>query len=318
MRSFLAFLLVFLLSFLAYNAYTYHQLSSAEGAYKLAGIPSSEKLIAVYHDENFWQFATYNPKARELKVYYVGQDFPLLFRIKKTKTVKTPLNYSPLALDLKLLEKAPKETPALLFAGKWYTKENPPEFPTVEQILQQYNNKTMRRLSAYYAEKELWIGAITMQTGDAIYGGIGPGRILVIPSLKSYMEKPFVWRVEIPAGGDKSQHIVYYPDGITIKGYGEVVLPKAFVIEKWVLEKSLNATLKALAKPTPISGSARSFVDLTISCWDSNSIEWSIMYITRYWPGISMQNKIPEGYVLSDYGQTSGKCQIIRTANSQG
>ncbi len=308
MKKLLLGILFVLFSFFAYNTYTYHQLSSAEGAYNLVGISSSEKLIAVYHDGDFWQFATYNPETRELKVYYIGQNSPLFFRTRKTKTVKTPLNYSPLALDLKLLEKAPKETPALLFNGKWYTKENPPKFPTVEQILKQYDNKTIRRLSAYYAEKELWVGAITMQTGDAIYGGIGPGRILVIPSLKSYVEKPFVWRVEIPAGRDKSQHIVYYPDGITIKGYGEVVLPKAFVIDKWALEKSLNATLKALTKPTPISGSARSFVDLTISCWGSNSIEWSIMYITRYWPGISMQDKIPEGYVLSDYGQTLGKC----------
>ncbi len=131
-RYFPPLLLVFFLSFFAYNAYTYHQLSSAEGAYKLAGIPGDEKLIAVYHDENFWQFATYNPKARELKVYYLSQGHPLDFRIKKTKTVKTPLNYSPLALNPKLLEKAPKETPALLFNGKWYTPEDPPEFPTVE------------------------------------------------------------------------------------------------------------------------------------------------------------------------------------------
>ena len=37
-------LLVLLLSFFAYNTYTYHQLSSAEGAYKLAGIPGSGKM----------------------------------------------------------------------------------------------------------------------------------------------------------------------------------------------------------------------------------------------------------------------------------
>ena len=40
MRKLLALLLVFLLSLFAYNTYTYHQLSSAEGAYKLAGITS--------------------------------------------------------------------------------------------------------------------------------------------------------------------------------------------------------------------------------------------------------------------------------------
>jgi len=86
-RYFPPLLLVFLLSFFAYNTYTYHQLSSAEGAYKLAGIPSSEKLIAVYHDENFWQFATYNPKTQKLKGYYVGQNFRTL-QDKKQKPWK--------------------------------------------------------------------------------------------------------------------------------------------------------------------------------------------------------------------------------------
>ncbi|WP_456326695.1 hypothetical protein [Palaeococcus sp. (in: euryarchaeotes)] len=47
MRALLTLLLILLLSFFTYNAYTYHQLSSVEGAYKLAGIPSNEKLIAV-------------------------------------------------------------------------------------------------------------------------------------------------------------------------------------------------------------------------------------------------------------------------------
>ncbi|NJF25506.1 hypothetical protein [Thermococcus sp. Bubb.Bath] len=40
----LSFLLVLLLSFFAYNAYTYHELSTAGGAYKLAGIPGSGKI----------------------------------------------------------------------------------------------------------------------------------------------------------------------------------------------------------------------------------------------------------------------------------
>ncbi|WP_297556081.1 hypothetical protein [Thermococcus sp.] len=62
MKKLLLGILFILFSFFAYNAYTYHQLSSAEGAYKLAGIPSNEKLIAVYHDSHFWQFASYDEK----------------------------------------------------------------------------------------------------------------------------------------------------------------------------------------------------------------------------------------------------------------
>ena len=108
-------LLVFLLSFFAYNAYTYHQLSSAEGAYKLAGIPSSEKLIAVYHDENFWQFATYNPKTNTLKLYTVEQSSPLLLKKRKVESVKALVNYTPLALDLNQLKQYKPHEKALLF-----------------------------------------------------------------------------------------------------------------------------------------------------------------------------------------------------------
>ncbi|ASJ00897.1 hypothetical protein A3K92_05085 [Thermococcus gorgonarius] len=35
-------ILLLLFSFFAYNAYTYHQLSPAEGAYRLVGIPKTK------------------------------------------------------------------------------------------------------------------------------------------------------------------------------------------------------------------------------------------------------------------------------------
>ncbi|WP_297487231.1 hypothetical protein [Thermococcus sp.] len=44
MKKLLLGILFVLLSFFAYNAYTYHQLSLAEGAYKLAEVPSNEKM----------------------------------------------------------------------------------------------------------------------------------------------------------------------------------------------------------------------------------------------------------------------------------
>ncbi|WP_297522550.1 hypothetical protein [Thermococcus sp.] len=43
-KALAAGVLLLLFSFFAYNAYTYHQLSSAEGAYKLAEVPSNEKM----------------------------------------------------------------------------------------------------------------------------------------------------------------------------------------------------------------------------------------------------------------------------------
>ena len=115
MKKLLALLLVFFLSFFAYNAYTYHQLSSAEGAYKLAGIPSSEKLIAVYHDENFWQFATYNEKTNTLKLYTVEQSSLLWLKRRKVESVKALVNYTPIALDLKQLKQYKPHSKALLF-----------------------------------------------------------------------------------------------------------------------------------------------------------------------------------------------------------
>ncbi len=99
-------LLVLLLGYLAYL----NSLPPAVRAYKLARIPGNEQLIAVYHDNNLWQFATYNPKTQELKVYAIYSDKPTLPWGRDVKSVKTPLNYSPLTLGLKLLEKAPKNS----------------------------------------------------------------------------------------------------------------------------------------------------------------------------------------------------------------
>lgn len=99
---------VFLLSLLliGYLAYL-NSLPPAIRAYKLARIPENEQLIAAYHDTNLWQFATYNPETRKLKVYAIYSENPIL-PWGDVKSVETPLNYSPLALDLKLLKKPQK------------------------------------------------------------------------------------------------------------------------------------------------------------------------------------------------------------------
>ncbi|EEB74222.1 hypothetical protein [Thermococcus sp. AM4] len=293
MKKFLALVLLFL--FFAYNTYTYHQLSSAEGAYKLAGIPSSEKLIAAYHDNGFWQFATYNPKTRKLKVYAIYTDKPILPWGRDVKSVKTPLNYSPLALNPKLLEKAPKETPALLFAGKWYTRKNPPKFPTAEQIAKEYANKTLRELTAYHARKELWIGGITIQTGDAIYGAIGSGGVLVIPDLKQ-TGKSFIWEVEIPIDSNASKFVVRYLTNMTVRGIGIPTPSNDFIVTNETVEKALSLFEKSqVSKANPI------FLVITLYSRSSNLVKISIMSITTYQKGISMMDKIPRGDTLGDY-----------------
>jgi len=282
MRSLFVFLLILLLSFFAYNAHTYHQLSSAEGAYKLVGISNSEELIAVYHDENFWQFATYNSKTQELKIYYISQDSPLFFRTRKTKTVETLLNYSPLALDLELLEKVPEETPALLFAGKLYTEQNPPEFPAVEQIIKQYDNKTIRRIAILYAKKELWIK--TYLHVDSRAYEIGTEDVLVIPSLSN---KPsFISVIEMPNGEHTSILTVYYSD-VTITGSSKY--HGSFKLNGQLIEAILNVSTHHLTNNT-------SFAKIESYCFFPNA-ELNWISVEKYFKGISMKEKLPAWYL---------------------
>ncbi|AHL23699.1 hypothetical protein [Thermococcus nautili] len=298
MRSLLAFLLILLLFFFAYNFYTYHKLSSAEGAYKLAGIPSSERLIAVYHDSNFWQFATYNPKTQELKVYYINQNSPLFFRTKKTKTVRTPLNYSPLALHLKLLEKAPKETPALLFAGKWYTKENPPKFPTVEQILKQYDNKTIRRIAVLYAKKELWIETY-LQVNTRAYE-VGTKDVLVIPSFGNTSEG--IWVVETPQGMNSTK-TVYYP-GTKIVGNATPVYLGSFVLNRKSIESAFYEALSNLSEII-------SFAKIEVYCLSPRA-DVDTVAIKRYYWGISMKKYFQFHYLHRDTIKVLQGCKTTR------
>jgi len=297
MRKALAIgVLLLLFSFFAYNAYTYHELSSAEGAYRLAGIPKSEKLIAAYHDKNFWQFSTYNPKTQELKVYYIGQNSPLFFRTKRTKTVKTPLNYSPLALDLKLLEKAPKETPALLFNGKWHTQKNPPKFPSVDKITKEYENKTLRQITGYTTKKELWVGSITLQTGDAIYGSIGPVWTLTVPNLQDKENPGFVWEVEVAEGENTSLWIAHYPGNVKVRGSGKVLYRQSSIVVSEAYAsldnafKWLNKTLESEGNPV--------FLQFTVYSMGPKTIQAGVLVLEYYQKGVSMKKKLPKGYVL--------------------
>ena len=189
--------------FFAYNAYSYHQLSSAEGAYKLAGIPGDEKLIAVYHDENFWQFATYNPKARELKVYYLSQGHPLDFRIKKTKTVKTPLNYSPLALDLNQLKQYKPHSKALLFktlGWKYNSQINGSYWANLSEIIKL--GEKCYRIYGIGSSDKMWIRSKKVCTASTFvgemrcYGSVGIEGLLVFPAYKS---SRLLWLASSPA-----------------------------------------------------------------------------------------------------------------------
>ena len=293
-RKLLAFLILslFLAGYLAY----FDSLPPAVRAYKLARIPGDEQLIAVYHDNGLWQFATYNPKTQELKVYAIYSDKPILPWGRDVKSVKTPLNYSPLALNLKLLEKAPKETPALLFAGKWYTKENPPEFPSFDGILKEYENKTLRQITGYTSKKELWVGSITLQTGDAIYGSIGPVWTLTVPDLRDEGNSGFVWEVEVAEEKNVSLWVAHYPENVKVRGLGKVLYKHSSIVvsKDYTGVNSafdwLNSTLESERNPV--------FLQFTVYSMKPKTIQTGVLVLRYYQKGVSMKKKLPEGYVL--------------------
>ena len=291
-RLFALFLLLVLL--IGYFAYL-NSLPPAVRAYKLARISGDEKLIAAYHDKGFWQFATYNPKTQKLKVYALYSDKPILPWGKDVKTVKTPLNYSPLALDLDLLKEVPKETPALLFAGKWYTKENPPKSPAVGQILRGYNNKTIRRIALLYARKELWI-----QTYLQVYGRayeIGTRDVLVVPSLGSKSVSTLV--IEFPTGENNSTRVVYYPS-VTVTGQGETFYLSSFNLDEQLIDSLLNVSIHHLTNNT-------SFAKIESYCFFPNAgLNWVL--VKKYFKGISMEEHLPSWYLSRKTEDTPLKC----------
>ncbi len=285
-RLFALFLLLTLL--LGYLAYL-NSLPPAVRAYKLARIPSDEQLIAVYHDKNFWQFATYNPKTQKLKVYALYTDKPILPWGKDVKTVKTPLNYSPLALDLKLLEKAPKETPALLFNGKWYTKENPPGFPTLDEITKEYKNKSVRQITVYTAKKELWVRSIRVFND----GSVGPLWELVVPSLRENTSEAFIWEVERPVNESISFWEVHYPGRVILRGNWWTVYPGTFKVRERIMKEAFNDINRSPQLEKGV------FLQVTLhSGVGSNTINVDALAISKYWSGISMEKGLDPGYVV--------------------
>ncbi|WP_240922817.1 hypothetical protein [Thermococcus sp. Bubb.Bath] len=278
-------LFLFLIGYLAYL----NSLPQAVRAYKMARIPENEQLIAVYHDTGFWQFATYDPESKKLKVYAINSENPIL-PWRNVKSVETPLNYSPLALDLKLLKKTPKETPALLFNGRWYTKENPPKFPRVEDVNGEFRDKPLRSLTACWAGRELWVGRIRLVGGDAVYGSVGPGKVLAIPSLEENPGENFVWYAEVTVNNETSMYDALYPGNVRITGRGKATDLRPFRLT----DKTVSTGLRALES---IREAQTAFISLVYyENPDGSGAHAGFMALTRYWKGISMKTELPHTY----------------------
>ena len=208
--------LLLLFSFFAYNTYTYHQLSSAEGAYKLAGIPGDEKLIAVYHDSHFWQFATYNEKTNTLKLYTISQSSPFWPKKRKVESAKALVNYSPLSLDLKVLKDYKPHEKALLFktlGWKYDSQINGSYWANLSEVIQP--GEEYYRIYGLGISNRIWIRSkivfrkSSMFEEDRVgYGKVGINGILMLPGFRA---QELLWVVEKNVDG-KVLRIAYYPN----------------------------------------------------------------------------------------------------------
>ncbi|WP_048151134.1 hypothetical protein [Palaeococcus ferrophilus] len=214
--------LLFLLSFFAYNAYTYHELSTAEGAYKIAGIPKEEGLIAVYHEDSLWQFATYNEKTNVLKLYTVSQSSPFWLRSRRVESSKALVNYSQVILDLEALKDYTPHGKALLFKtlgwkydGEidgsywWNLSEVIKPNGTFYQIYALGTSEGIRIRSKEVCEKR------SLFAHDYLcYGSIGINGVLVFPS---YEDTKLLWVKKKPRNQYNSEVLAYYP-GVILRG----------------------------------------------------------------------------------------------------
>lgn len=215
MKRIFAFLLILLLSFFAYNPYTYYQLSSAEGAYKLAGIPSSEKLIAVYHDKDFWQFATYDERTNTLKLYTVKQSSPLWLKKRRVESVKALVKYTPLALNLNMLNQYRPHSKALLFktlGWKYDDDIKQVAYPKLSDVISP--NTSYAEIVGVLSTDKIWIEPKYYGNGgDAFYGSAGIKGLLVLPGKlnQPVVSEGYIWYTEKIGTRE-----IHYP-GIVVK-----------------------------------------------------------------------------------------------------
>lgn len=235
----LAFLLLLSWGIQAYNVHT--ALTNPKVVSKLLSEENAQ-FIAVYVKDNFlgptWKVASYNQANSTLKITTIrAVTFPYP-RIEITsKTATTPYNYSKISTDYQQITAWPKETPALFFAGRWYTPE---DFSTRKPEFNE--SKGYQSIYAFYSKNDLWIGEVEIKASpDASFGKFSPGRaivpllstegkatnlfyissanlgdFLVLPDLSgSYT--PTVWRLE-ERRGNASMLTLIYPGYIRIGG----------------------------------------------------------------------------------------------------
>ncbi len=199
-RLFAFFLLLVLL--IGYFAYL-NSLPPAVRAYKLARISGDEKLIAVYHDAHFWQFATYNPKTNTLKLYTVEQFSPLWLKRRNVESVKALVNYTPLALNLSQLKQYKPHHKALLFktlGWKYEEDISGSYWANLSEIIKL--GEKCYRIYGIGSSDKMWIRSKKVCTVSTFvgemrcYGSVGIEGLLVFPAYKS---SRLLWLASSPA-----------------------------------------------------------------------------------------------------------------------
>ncbi|WP_052696168.1 hypothetical protein [Palaeococcus ferrophilus] len=205
---------VFILSllFIGYLAYL-NSLPPAVRAYKMARIPENEQLIAVYHEGNFWQFATYNEKTSMLKLYTVSQSSPLWLRSRRVESARALVNYSQVILNLEALKDYKPHERALLFKTLGWKYDGEIYYP----ISPKFKAEDMYFIAIGTTTSRLNIGA--GEEGSSIISWLsGVKGVLTLPTLNNRgTTKALTWIAVHECESHLGKTVqVFYP-GITLE-----------------------------------------------------------------------------------------------------
>jgi hypothetical protein len=298
-RALVAGLLV-LLSFFAYNAYTYHQLSSAEGAYKLAGISNSEKLIAIYHDENSWQFATYNEKTNTLKLYTVGQSSPFWVKRRTVESVKALINCTPLTLNLNQLKQYKPHSKALPFKTLGWKYDDNIKRITYSKLSDVISpNSSYTEITGTLSTDGLWISPKSYGNGgDAFYGSAGIKGLLVLPGNLNQptISGGYIWYIE-----NRTTREVHYP-GIIVKSPSRELNSKTFTGRALLNSIKNSSVVDIKSSGTPLYGSLEFYLSGDGKLMEALKWVTDRQFCFGYW---SLKDKEHRPYCIEYYNVIS-------------
>ena len=256
------------LSLWGLQAYKVHEtLTSPDKTFGMATIENTQ-LIATYVDKGIlaptWQFAFYNQKTRKIFVTFVtGSLWPWPHITLKRQAYSTEYNYSSLAVQKTLLKKWRGQTPALLFNGTWYSRDNQKdalsEFTSFD-----IQNASFGRIGLFYSKNGFWVGLNKIKScgGDYSFPPAGPGGILVPPEL-SDKNLPTVIEITWESSHGSERALVFF-NGAIIKAHTTKPLTCSFelqnltnVLRIWREHFEYNPNRMALWVSRPLDTSSK-------------------------------------------------------------